>query len=285
MRHTHKADGRPSFQFYPDDWLNDLALGQCSMAAQGLWMHMLCRMWTSPKRGYLLKANGSKAEANHIAKWASISEAEAKQLVSELQAEGVCSTNAESVIYNRRMARDEKQRLSKVEAGRKGGMVSKTQAEPQAKRGPSTSSSSSTSTSTTKNNKEQDPSLGQKPPAPKKKVLKKNSGDHAVFIDYFCQQWHDRFGKPYSFAKGKDGASVKAMLEVCCLEELKDLTDTYLGLEDKFIAENGYSISIMRHKLNALRVHPLGVQRKYSSVNELRTMLGWPIPEGEEDQW
>lgn len=138
MSKSQKADGRPSFQFYPDDWLADLALGQCSIAAQGLWMHMLCRMWTSPRRGCLLCANGSRAEAKHIARWAGISEAEAKQLTSELEAEGACSTDENGVIYSRRMVRDEKQRLSKVEAGRRGGMASRSQAEPQAKRGPST---------------------------------------------------------------------------------------------------------------------------------------------------
>ena len=130
MPKTNKVDSRPSFQFYPSDWLGDEALNLCSLSAQGLWMHMLCRMWRSPRRGYLLKANGSRVEADTLAKWTGTTEAEVKQSLSELEAEEVYSTTEDHYIYSRRMVRDEKQRLSKVEAGRKGGLVSKPEAEP-----------------------------------------------------------------------------------------------------------------------------------------------------------
>lgn len=52
-RHSSRVDGRPSFQFYPNDWRSDTNLRLCSLAAQGLWMDMLCLMFMAPIRGTL----------------------------------------------------------------------------------------------------------------------------------------------------------------------------------------------------------------------------------------
>ena len=38
MRRSNKPDARPSFQFYPDDWLADAGLRMGSFAARGLWI-------------------------------------------------------------------------------------------------------------------------------------------------------------------------------------------------------------------------------------------------------
>ena len=118
-------DDRPSFQFYPKDWLADSGLRMCSAGARGLWMDMLCLMWVSPERGSLLKPNGSQVEAKELAKIVSLPEAKAKRLLSELEVNGVYSTTDSGTIYNRRMARDWKQHVSLAEAGRKGGKKSK----------------------------------------------------------------------------------------------------------------------------------------------------------------
>lgn len=42
---------KPSFQFYPGDWLKDTALRLCSPAARGIWMDMLCLLHECPQRG------------------------------------------------------------------------------------------------------------------------------------------------------------------------------------------------------------------------------------------
>ena len=44
----------PSFQFYPGDWMKDPALAICSAGARGVWMDVMCLMFESPKRGYLI---------------------------------------------------------------------------------------------------------------------------------------------------------------------------------------------------------------------------------------
>jgi hypothetical protein len=40
-------DKRPSFQFYPGDWMSDLKLRRCSPAARGVWVDVLCAMHDS----------------------------------------------------------------------------------------------------------------------------------------------------------------------------------------------------------------------------------------------
>lgn len=41
----------PSFQFYPADWRNDLALRSCSPAARGVWMDIICLLHTAAEYG------------------------------------------------------------------------------------------------------------------------------------------------------------------------------------------------------------------------------------------
>lgn len=37
--------GKPSFQFYPGDWMKDPALRGCEPATRGIWLDLLCAMW------------------------------------------------------------------------------------------------------------------------------------------------------------------------------------------------------------------------------------------------
>lgn len=48
-----KQPKRPSFQFYPGDWLNDAALRLVSVGARGLWIDMLCMMHQGTPYGHL----------------------------------------------------------------------------------------------------------------------------------------------------------------------------------------------------------------------------------------
>jgi len=107
--------------FDPQAWLAEPGLPLCSLAAQGLWMHLLCRMWSSPERGVLLKADGTPPTVREIGMWVRLSEADAKQTLSELAEQNVSATDEQGRICNRRMLRAAKQTASKVEAGRRGG--------------------------------------------------------------------------------------------------------------------------------------------------------------------
>lgn len=67
---------RPSFQFYPADWLKDPDLQICNMSTIGIWINILCRMWESKKEGLLsgtieelaLLAGSKKSEFNQFLK-------------------------------------------------------------------------------------------------------------------------------------------------------------------------------------------------------------------------
>ena len=48
---------RPSFQFYPADWLRDTALRSCSTGARGLWIDMICFMHEGNPYGHLKVGN------------------------------------------------------------------------------------------------------------------------------------------------------------------------------------------------------------------------------------
>jgi hypothetical protein len=158
MQDSLKHDGRPSLQFYPDKWYTDKSLRLCGLAARGLWIDMLCIMFESPVRGCLYEANGKQIEAGGLAKLVSDTEANVKQLLSELETHGVYSTLDDGTIYNRRMYRDWKQSRSRAEAGRKGGLASKTEA-----KGPPSSTSSASSAAVQPENPKKD-SLGASGP-------------------------------------------------------------------------------------------------------------------------
>ncbi|HEV3443731.1 MAG TPA: hypothetical protein VG099_03760 [Gemmataceae bacterium] len=112
----------PFLQFFPSDWLSDECLSTCSLAARGLWIHMLCLMHKNVRRGYL--SQGDKAlTLAQLARTAGVTTEEAATLVQELETSGVTACNEHGIIYSRRMVRDEALRLVRSEAGRKGGAV------------------------------------------------------------------------------------------------------------------------------------------------------------------
>jgi len=45
---------KESFAFYPEDWMSDSRLRLCSAGAKGLWIDILCLMYLSSERGYLV---------------------------------------------------------------------------------------------------------------------------------------------------------------------------------------------------------------------------------------
>ena len=44
---------RPSFQFYPGDWMRSTDLRCCSVGARGLWIDMICLMHEGKPYGHL----------------------------------------------------------------------------------------------------------------------------------------------------------------------------------------------------------------------------------------
>src|SRR5579871_32196 len=68
---------RPSFQFYPGDWLGNAKLGRCSIAARGAWVQILCVLHDADEYGV---ARWSLAD---LARAANVPLKLAKELVSK----------------------------------------------------------------------------------------------------------------------------------------------------------------------------------------------------------
>lgn len=136
---------RPSFQFYPGDWLRDTALRSCCVAARGLWMDMLCLMHEGQPYGHL-KVADKVIDPPTLARMVGAALADTETWLGELDAAGVYSKKADGTMYSRRMIRDESLRRKRAAGGKLGGNPSlkvNHKDKPPSKNRPTPSSSSS----------------------------------------------------------------------------------------------------------------------------------------------
>lgn len=111
---------RPSFQFYPGDWLVDPALRLVSVAARGAWIDMLCVMHQSDDYGHL-KVNHKVILPINLARMLGATLAETEGWLEELESAGVFSRDDEACVFSRRMLRDEELRQVRAAGGKLGG--------------------------------------------------------------------------------------------------------------------------------------------------------------------
>ena len=110
---------RPAFQFYPADWRKDAALQSCSLAAQGLWVNMMCIAHECEPYGHLT-INGNPMQPGQIARLVGLSAKECGALLKELHDCGVASVAECGSIFSRRMVRDEEIRNKRAAGGEEG---------------------------------------------------------------------------------------------------------------------------------------------------------------------
>ena len=125
MKKSNRQDGRPAFLFFPNDWLSCPDLNSCSLAAQGLWIKMLCYIYQSPKKGVLLLPSGKQIESKTLAKLCGEEEQKISILLSELEETGTFSRLEDGTIYCRRVKRESDLIEARREAGRLGGLKQK----------------------------------------------------------------------------------------------------------------------------------------------------------------
>lgn len=111
---------RPSFQFYPGDWLRDTGLRSCSVAARGLWIDALCLMHEGEPYGHL-KVNHKVISKVNLARMIGATLQETEEWLKELQDAGVFSVADDGALISRRMVRDESLRQIRAAGGSKGG--------------------------------------------------------------------------------------------------------------------------------------------------------------------
>jgi hypothetical protein len=111
---------RPSFQFYPGDWLRATDLRSCSVGARGLWMDMICLMHEGTPYGHL-KVGEKVILPPNLARIVGASLSEVEGWLEELKDAGVFSSDPTGCIYSRRMIKDESIRESRASGGKLGG--------------------------------------------------------------------------------------------------------------------------------------------------------------------
>lgn len=202
---------RPSFQFYPGDWINDAALRLVSVGARGAWIDMLCLMHQGTPYGHL-KVNHKVILPANLARILGATLPETEGWLGELREAGVFDEADDGGIFSRRMVRDEKLRQVRAAGGKKGGNPALTGAkkdkpkvddkvnlQPNLKPTPSSSSSSSSSSS------------NQEQPAPSKKHSAASSpvaldtwvqslaGGEAIKADDPIFDYADKANLPFDF--------------------------------------------------------------------------------------
>ena len=111
---------RPSFQFYPSDWLRDTALRTCSISARGLWMDMICYMHEGNPYGYLKVKDKVILPAN-LGAMVGLTLQETEGYLKELFDAGVYEIDENGAIFSKRMVKDEKTRQARANGGKLGG--------------------------------------------------------------------------------------------------------------------------------------------------------------------
>ena len=111
---------RPSFPFYPADWLNDIKLQSCSLGAQGLLINLMCLMHQSKRFGYLL-INDHNPSDKEVIKLLRIHHRTYQQRLRELLLYGVLKKDEKDIIFCNRMVKDEELRLLRQKIGKTGG--------------------------------------------------------------------------------------------------------------------------------------------------------------------
>lgn len=92
-------------KFWWQDHERDAALRLCSLAAQGLWVRLLCLMHEAEPYGYLC-LNGHPAQPRQLALMVGVPERQLTRLMAELGKASVFSTTPEGCIFSRRLVRD-----------------------------------------------------------------------------------------------------------------------------------------------------------------------------------
>ena len=114
------AGNKPSSKFYWNDHASDPALQLCSLAAQGLWMRLLCLAAKAQPYGYVL-VSGRSPSLDDLAQLIGRPVPELSPLMEELSEKGVFSRDGKDRIYSRRMLRDSKKSDLARKNGKTGG--------------------------------------------------------------------------------------------------------------------------------------------------------------------
>lgn len=106
---------------YTRDWLDDPALRQCSPAAQGVLLAVMCLMHESIPYGYLQDGDGVTFSEKFVLSRTMFSAKIYRSAIAELEARGRLHRTPDGILYCQRMVRDEDIRSRRAAGGTLGG--------------------------------------------------------------------------------------------------------------------------------------------------------------------
>ena len=236
---------RPSFQFYPADWLRDTALRSCSTGARGLWIDMICFMHEGNPYGHL-KVGNKVILSTNLASMVGATLKDVIDWLEELHQAGVYELGEGGEIYSKRMVRDEILRNKRAEGGKLGGNPAlkvnhedKPKVEIEDKQKPTPSSSSSSSSSSTTS-------------STKKNTVAPPSGvTDSVWQDWLSLRKTKKAAVTQTAIDGiareanKAGVSLQTALETCCARG-------WTGFKADWLAEKMTATQKAQNNMHAL---------------------------------
>lgn len=111
--------------FDTGEWLSPRMRG-LPPDVRGLWVDLLCLMWESSDRGFMVKSNQVAHTKQEIIRMIGVDASGSGSWLDLLVENGLCAVReSDGAYYCRHMVREEKIRAKRREAGKKGGEVTK----------------------------------------------------------------------------------------------------------------------------------------------------------------
>jgi len=75
---------------------------------------------------------------------------------------------------------------------------------------------------------------------------RRDTSPHNRLIRFWCDEYERRVGAKYPFQGGKDGKTVKWLLELYSDEDVRSFMSAFFEMDDDFIQNSGYGLGVFR---------------------------------------
>jgi hypothetical protein len=75
---------------------------------------------------------------------------------------------------------------------------------------------------------------------------RRDPSPHNLLIRFWCDTYEAHAGAKYPFSGGKDGATIKWLLSLYTIDDVKSYMVAFFEIEDEFIEQSGYSLGVFR---------------------------------------
>lgn len=106
---------KPSFQFYPGDWLKDPKLSKCGAETRGIWIDLICAMHEEDRSGII---EGTAGQLARLCRCTTEEMERAIQELKETETATVTLRHEKIQICNRRMYKNHRDRTNAVKRSR-----------------------------------------------------------------------------------------------------------------------------------------------------------------------